>query len=255
MVRVTTSRTHLRICTSAWVTHSWTCAKFVTTVSNIRWNLLKCLCIKLFEWRNCGSSRIVTGIRISRMPLPPHNPVISCCIDAVMRWDRARWNYWIRTLVYFALSLSETNVLDFSLRLLTQVLTIVMTSDNCMHHTRFSPDCWGEVQSETKLSLQLSFGFAFSALTLLVAWQEGHPACKKLSGWVLVWLSASSEVQTYIWPSSCHCHSVSLASVKSRLVLVYHASAVLPDLAQRYNKCLHHLLKFLVYAFVIIVNV
>jgi len=24
---------------------------------------------------------------------------------------------------------------------------------------------------------------AFSALTLLVGWQEGHPACKKLSGW------------------------------------------------------------------------
>jgi len=27
--------------------------------------------------------------------------------------------------------------------------------------------------------------FAFSALTLLVGWQEGHPACKKLSGGVL----------------------------------------------------------------------
>jgi len=31
--------------------------------------------------------------------------------------------------------------------------------------------------------------FAFSALTLLVGRQEGHPACKKLSGGVLVWLS------------------------------------------------------------------
>jgi len=29
---------------------------------------------------------------------------------------------------------------------------------------------------------------AFSALMLLVGWQEGHPACKKLSGGVLVWL-------------------------------------------------------------------
>jgi len=28
---------------------------------------------------------------------------------------------------------------------------------------------------------------AFSALTLLVGWQEGHPACKKLSGGMLVW--------------------------------------------------------------------
>jgi len=42
---------------------------------------------------------------------------------------------------------------------------------------------------------------AFSALTLLVGWQEGHPACKKLSGGVLAWLSVWSEVQTCIWPS------------------------------------------------------
>jgi len=37
-----------------------------------------------------------------------------------------------------------------------------------------------------------------SALTLLVGRQEGHPACKKLSGGVLAWLSAWSEVQTCI---------------------------------------------------------
>ena len=61
----------------------------------------------------------------------------------------------------------------------------------------------------------------FSALTLLVGRQEGHPACKKLSGGVLAWLSVWSEVQTCIWPSWCHCHSLSLASVKSRLVLLF----------------------------------
>jgi len=36
--------------------------------------------------------------------------------------------------------------------------------------------------------------FAFSALTLSVGRQEGHPACKKLSGGVLVWLSVWSKV-------------------------------------------------------------
>jgi len=41
----------------------------------------------------------------------------------------------------------------------------------------------------------------FSALTLLVGQQEGHPACKKLSGVVLAWLSVWSEMQTCIWPS------------------------------------------------------
>jgi len=37
---------------------------------------------------------------------------------------------------------------------------------------------------------------AFSALALLVGRQEGHLACKKLSGGVLAWLSVWSEVQT-----------------------------------------------------------
>jgi len=40
---------------------------------------------------------------------------------------------------------------------------------------------------------------AFSALTLLVGWQEGHLACNKLSGGVLSWLSVWSEVQTCIY--------------------------------------------------------
>jgi len=58
-------------------------------------------------------------------------------------------------------------------------------------------------------------------LTLLVGRQEGLLVCKKLSGGVLAWLSAWSEVQTCIWPSWCHCHSLSLATVKSRLVLPF----------------------------------
>jgi len=47
------------------------------------------------------------------------------------------------------------------------------------------------------LTTRIAFSaIAFSAVTLLVGWQEGHPACKKLSGVVLVWLSVWSEVQT-----------------------------------------------------------
>jgi len=44
-----------------------------------------------------------------------------------------------------------------------------------------------------------------TALTLLVARQEGHPACKKLNGGVLVWLSVWSKVQTCMWPSATRC--------------------------------------------------
>jgi len=46
-----------------------------------------------------------------------------------------------------------------------------------------------------------SVQYCFSALTLLARWHEGHPACKKLSGGVLAWLSVRGEVQICIWPS------------------------------------------------------
>ena len=72
-----------------------------------------------------------------------------------------------------------------------------------------------------------------SLRTLLVGRQEGHPACKKLTGGVLAWLSVWSEVQTCMWPSWswCRCHSMCLASVKSRLVLLfwYWLTRVVPD--------------------------
>jgi len=38
---------------------------------------------------------------------------------------------------------------------------------------------------------------------------------------VVARLSVWSEVQTCIWPSWCHCHSLSVASVKSRLLLPF----------------------------------
>ena len=69
--------------------------------------------------------------------------------------------------------------------------------------------------------VEVVYSNAFSALTLLVGRSEGHPACKKLSGGVLAWLSVWSEVQTYIWPSWCHCYSLFIASVKSRLVFTF----------------------------------
>jgi len=58
-----------------------------------------------------------------------------------------------------------------------------------------------------------------------------YPACKKQSDGVLAWLSVWNEVQTWIWPSWFHCHSLSLASVKSRLVLPfwYQLTRVVPE--------------------------
>jgi len=42
---------------------------------------------------------------------------------------------------------------------------------------------------------------AFSALTLLVGWQEGHPACKKLSGGVLAWLLSGAQCRLAYGPA------------------------------------------------------
>jgi len=98
--------------------------------------------------------------------------------------------------------------------------------------------------------------YAFSALTLLVGRQEGHPACKQLSGGVLVWLSVWSELQTCIWPTWCHCHSLSLGftflvpahpgdpgqkAIKRTCALQYiHA-------AHKTNNCYNHLLLMAVF--------
>ena len=81
------------------------------------------------------------------------------------------------------------------------------------------------------LSCASFLNIAFSALTLLVGRQKGHPACKKLRVGVLVWLSVWSKVQTCILPSWCHCHSLALALVKSRLVLPfwYQFTWVVPE--------------------------
>jgi len=51
--------------------------------------------------------------------------------------------------------------------------------------------------------------------------RKGIRPVKKLSGGVLAWLFVWSDVQICIWPSWCQCHSLSVASVKSRLVLPF----------------------------------
>ena len=62
-----------------------------------------------------------------------------------------------------------------------------------------------------------------------VGWKGIRPV--KVSDGVLAWLFIWSEVQICIWPSWCHCHSLSLASVKSRLVLPfwYRLTWVVPE--------------------------
>ena len=104
---------------------------------------------------------------------------------------------------------------------------------------RFWQKLWNSnsaCSSYTKNAGNLFYTFLSELLPLMlyaVCWLGGLKGIQpvKNSGWVLAWLSFWSEVQTCIWPSWCHCHSLSLASVKSRLVLPfwYRLTRVVPD--------------------------
>ena len=90
------------------------------------------------------------------------------------------------------------------------------TSNNRLHLTVLSMQC-GSI--------------TFSALMLLVGWQQEHLACKKLEWWgagMVICLELGADC---ICPSWCHCHSLSLALLKSRLVLPfwYRLTRVVPE--------------------------
>ena len=56
---------------------------------------------------------------------------------------------------------------------------------------------------------------------LWLCWLGATKRIRPVKNWVggvLAWLAVWSKVQACIWSNWCHCHSLSLASVKSRLV-------------------------------------
>ena len=74
-------------------------------------------------------------------------------------------------------------------------------------------------------NLQLWNAVSFQQLPSVLwrCWLGGRKGIRPVKNrvGVLAWLSVCSKVQTCIWPSWRHCHSLSLASVKSRLVLSF----------------------------------
>ena len=83
-------------------------------------------------------------------------------------------------------------------------MVICLERDADLHMAQLVPlplavSCFSKIQICFTFLVLASVLFAFSALTLLVGRQEGHPACKKTE-----------------W-----CHPLSLAPVKSRLVLPF----------------------------------
>jgi len=132
---------------------------------------------------------------------------------------------------YGHISNSNSNAVIFIMPLLGDQGCITIQSSVCflvsIYRLKQFSTSLSSVGSMLYINENDSFSAAFSALMLLVGRQEGHPACKN---W-MVWLSVWSEVQTCTWPSWCHCHSLSLASQKSRLVLPfwYRLTRVVPE--------------------------
>ena len=94
-----------------------------------------------------------------------------------------------------------------------------------------------QTTAHSNLSSTCLYVCILSGITVLwCCWlgdRKGIQPVKKLSGAVLAWLSVWSEVQACIWPSWCHCHSLSLAPVKSRLVFTFLVLAHLASPGKR----------------------
>ena len=83
----------------------------------------------------------------------------------------------------------------------------------------------------------------FSALTLLLGRQEGHPACKKLSGGVLSLASVKSRLVVPFWHwlkgplNGCVCYVAYCTDVNRLIIARRYASAV-PAMAPCLSVCL-----------------
>ena len=129
------------------------------------------------------------------------------CMDIV---QQGLWNSMVS--VCLSIHLSQHGPQQQTLLLLPWRAGVIDRQRRAPSSTAFSSKC-GQCHVDvygTRINTDLYYLllYAFSALTLLVGRQEGHPACKKLSGEVLAWLSVWSEVQICICPADAtatHC--------------------------------------------------
>jgi len=80
--------------------------------------------------------------------------------------------------------------------------------------------------------------FCYGVLTLLVGRQEGYPACEKLSGGMLLWLSVWGEMQICICPADAtatHCLLLQLIQIGFTFLVLpfwYWLTQVVPNTVQ-----------------------
>ena len=101
----------------------------------------------------------------------------------------------------------------------------------CLHKSRCLQAVKALVERTVNLGYLYVLSIAFSALTLLVGRQEGHPACKKTEWWgggVVICLQRGTDLhmaQLMPLPLTVSCYS----KIQTGLPFCYRLTRVVPD--------------------------
>jgi len=82
--------------------------------------------------------------------------------------------------------------------------------------------------------------YAFNALTLLVGRQEGHPACKKLSGEVLAWLSSGARCRLAYGPADATVSCFSKIQIGFAFLVPAHPGSAGQRAVKRVRVCVSY---------------
>ena len=127
-----------------------------------------------------------------------------CCLypTVLQPVTRRRYSWCLQTIFYYIVCLfahflgSFSTISEFIVFIFSQkVFKIFFSKNQTRYYALRQTDIFGTLCSTSCNAFS-------SALTLLVGRQKQHPACKKLSDEVLLWLSLWSEVHVVcIWSS------------------------------------------------------
>jgi len=169
----------------------------ISSVNNITIMCLStadCICISGF-WGTGALPLDPAGDFRPRTSVPTHLQTLATLMPynpLSMHIQIARYiNYHIRTQVEATLPVFGCNTSCLHLLLHAMHMQSAVTAES-------TKNCKSTAKSTAIIIIRIVNN---AALTLLVGRQKGQPACKKLSGGVLAWLSVWGEVQICIWPS------------------------------------------------------
>ena len=140
-------------------------------------------------------TRPMPGVWLVMWPCPLH---LQACYGC--------WRLWPCSSFCITYCLHNFNVLQYAVPVCNTVSVSFIT--RFIHEIEITA---GNTALSVQLELYQSCGSTRCSsyidpkgYCLLVRQQEGHPACKKLIGQMLTWLSVWGEEQICIWPSCCH---------------------------------------------------